>query len=160
MGSTGQDQERKIKVVLKNKRAFHDFEILQKYEAGIVLKGTEVKSIRQGRCNIQDAYCAFPNTKSNELFLINFHISPYEQASIFNHEPRRPRKLLLHRRELDKLKGAVEQKGLTIIPLSVYFSGPYVKLEIALVKPKKKYDKREEIKKRDVEREIIKKFRT
>ncbi len=145
--------------MLKNKRAIHDFDILQKFEAGVVLKGTEVKSIRQGKCNIQDSYCTFLNPKVNELFLVNFHISPYEQASQFNHEPRRPRKLLLHLRELMKLRSAIEQKGLTIIPLSVFFSGPYVKLEIAVVKPKKKYDKREEIKKKDYEKEISKRFR-
>lgn len=151
--------QRNIKIVLKNKRAYHDFEILQKYEAGIVLQGTEVKSIRQGKCNIQDSYCIFLNPKKNELFLLNFHISPYEQASSFNHEPRRPRKLLLRERELKKLRGAIEKRGLTIIPFSVFFSGPYVKVEIALVKPKKKYDKREEIRKKDHYREISKKVR-
>lgn len=154
-----QTQNRRIKLVLKNKRAFYDFEILQRYEAGIVLKGTEVKSIRQGKCNIQDAYCSFLNPKVNELFLVNFHISPYEQASQFNHEPRRPRKLLLHVRELMKLRSAIEQKGLTIIPLSVFFSGPFVKMEIAIVRPKKKYDKREEIKKKDYAKEMSKRFR-
>lgn len=149
--------QRNTKVVLRNKRVYHDFEILQKFEAGIVLQGTEVKSIRQGKCNIQDSYCSFLNSKKNELFLLNFHISPYEHASNFNHEPRRPRKLLLHERELKKLRGAVEQKGLTIIPLSVFFSGPYVKIEIALVKAKKKFDRREEIRKKDHLREIAKK---
>lgn len=154
----GITNSRKIKLVLKNKRAYHDFEIIQKYEAGIELKGTEVKSIRQGRCNIQDSYCTFLNPKSHELFLVNFHISPYEPASQFNHDPRRPRKLLLHYKELTRLKTAVEQKGFTIIPLSIYFSGPYVKVEIALVKAKKKYDKRETIKKKEMEREISKRF--
>lgn len=151
--------QRNTKIVLKNKRAYHDFEILQKFEAGIMLQGTEVKSIRQGKCNIQDSYCSFLNPKKNDLFLINFNISPYEHASCFNHEPRRSRKLLLHERELKKLRGAVEQKGLTIIPLSVFFSGPYVKVEIALVKPKKKYDKREEIRKKDHQREFSRKVR-
>jgi SsrA-binding protein len=155
----GNTNSRKIKVVLKNKRAYHDFDIIQKYEAGIELKGTEVKSIRQGRCNIQDSYCTFLNPKSHELFLVNFHISPYEPASQFNHDPRRPRKLLLHAKELARLKVAVEQKGFTIIPLSVYFSGPYVKVEIALVKAKKKYDKRETIKKKEMEREISKRLK-
>lgn len=150
--------QRKVKFVLRNKRALHDFNILQRYEAGLVLQGTEVKSIRQGKCSIQDSYCTFFNSKKNELFLVNFHISPYEQASSFNHDPRRPRKLLLHERELKKLRGAVEQKGLTIIPLSVYFVGPYVKVEIALVKPKKKYDKREEIRMKNHQKEISRKI--
>lgn len=152
-------QQKFTKIILKNRRAYHDFEIIQKYDAGIVLQGTEVKSIRQGKCNIQDSYCTFLNPKQNELFLVNFHISPYEQASKFNHEPRRPRKLLLHERELKKLHSGVEQKGLTIIPLSVYFSGPFVKVEIALVKAKKKYDKRENIKKKDQEKEISRKVK-
>lgn len=151
--------QRNIKIVLKNKRAYHDFEILQKYEGGIVLLGTEVKSIRQRRCNLQDSYCSFLNPKKNELFLLNFHINPYEQASCFNHAPRRPRKLLLHEREIKKLRDAIEQKGFTIIPLSVFFSGPYVKVEIALVKAKKKYDKREEIRKKDHQKEISRKVR-
>ncbi|MGQ9819081.1 MAG: SsrA-binding protein SmpB [Candidatus Kapaibacteriales bacterium] len=150
---------RSKKIIVKNKRAYHDFELLDKYEAGIVLKGTEVKSIRQGKCNIQDSYCSFLNSRKNELFLLNFHVSPYEQASSFNHEPRRPRKLLLHERELKKLRGAVEQRGFTIIPLSVFFSGPFVKVEIALVKPKKKYDKREEIRKKDHQKEISKRVK-
>lgn len=152
-------QQKFTKIILKNRRAYHDFEIIQKYDAGIVLQGTEVKSIRQGKCNIQDSYCTFLNPKQNELFLVNFHISPYEQASKFNHEPRRPRKLLLHERELKKLHSGVEQKGLTIIPLSVYFSGLFVKVEIALVKAKKKYDKRENIKKKDQEKEISRKVK-
>ncbi|MCX7879710.1 MAG: SsrA-binding protein SmpB [Ignavibacteria bacterium] len=152
-------EQRKIKYVLKNKKALHDYEVLQKFEAGIELKGTEVKSIRQGRCNIQDSYCTFLNPKSDELFLVNFNISPYEQASHFNHEPRRPRKLLLHKNELQRLKVALEQKGLTLVPLSVYFSGPFVKFEIALVRGKKKYDKRENLRKREVEKEISKRMK-
>ncbi|MGB9912228.1 MAG: SsrA-binding protein SmpB, partial [Candidatus Kapaibacteriota bacterium] len=144
------------------------FEVLQKYEAGIVLTGSEVKSIRQGKCSIQDAYCmfakpkkyqSFNNGKDLELFIYNFHISPYQQSSDRNINPTRERKLLLHRRELIRLKSAIEQGGLALIPLTLFFSGPFVKLELGLVKAKKKYDKREEIKKKDIQREYSKKIK-
>ncbi len=170
---------RPIKIIQKNKKAFHEFDILQKYEAGIVLTGPEVKSIRQGKCSLQDAYCTFKNIakrrttklfkeKSNkntsphsdwELFIKNFHIAPYESARNENYEPKADRKLLLNKKELIRLKTALEQKGFTLIPLSVYFSGPYVKLELGLAKGKRKYDKREEIKKRDLQKEIAKRFK-
>ncbi|MGB9771101.1 MAG: SsrA-binding protein SmpB [Candidatus Kapaibacteriota bacterium] len=160
--------DRKIKIVQRNKKALHDFEVLQKYEAGIVLTGSEVKSIRQGKCSIQDAYCmfakpkkyqSFNNGKDLELFIYNFHISPYQQSSDRNINPTRERKLLLHRRELIRLKSAIEQGGLALIPLTLFFSGPFVKLELGLVKAKKKYDKREEIKKKDIQREYSKKIK-
>lgn len=153
------NQDRPEKLITSNRRARHDFEILQTLEAGIVLQGTEVKSLRQGKCSIQDAYAGFPNPNSHELFLLNFHISPYEHGNRENHEPKRPRKLLVNLREANKLKSAVQEKGLTIIPLKLYFSGPFVKVEIALVRAKRKYDKREETKKKETDKEIRKKFR-
>ncbi|MEJ5286823.1 MAG: tmRNA-binding protein SmpB [Candidatus Kapaibacterium sp.] len=160
--------DRKVKVVVRNKKALHDFEILQKFEAGIVLSGSEVKSIRQGKCSIQDAYCIFEkkrgkskrnNLESLELYVRNLHISPYQQSNDPKYNPTKERKLLLHKKELIRLKTAIEQGGLTLIPLSVYFSGPFVKLELALVKGKKKYDKREDIKKKDLQRELSKKVK-
>lgn len=153
------NQDRPEKLITSNRRARHDFEILQTLEAGIVLQGTEVKSLRQGKCSIQDAYAGFPNPNSHELFLLNFHISPYEHGNRENHEPKRPRKLLVNLREANKLKSAVQEKGLTIIPLKLYFSGPFVKVEIALVRAKRKYDKREDTKKKETDKEIRKKFR-
>ncbi|MCX7735783.1 MAG: SsrA-binding protein SmpB [Candidatus Kapabacteria bacterium] len=152
-------KDRKKKIIASNRKARHDFEILQSIEAGIVLQGTEVKSLRAGKCSFQDAYATFPDKNSYELYLYNFHISPYEQGNRNNHEPKRPRKLLIKQREAEKLFLAVQEKGLTIIPLSLYFSGPFVKVEIALVRAKKKYDKREDLKKREATREINKKFR-
>lgn len=151
--------ERKVKVIAKNRRAYHDFIIVQSIECGIVLQGTEVKSLRNGKCSLQDAYAGFPDAKSDELFIINMHIAPYDHGNIYNHEPKRQRKLLVKEREAVKLRSAVQEKGLTLIPLSIYFSGRYVKLEIALVKAKKKYDKREDEKKKDADKEIRKKFR-
>lgn len=151
--------ERKVKVIAKNRKAFHDFIIVQSIECGIVLHGTEVKSLRNGKCSLQDAYAGFPDARSNELYIINLHIAPYEHGNIYNHEPKRNRKLLVSQREAVKLRTAVSEKGLTLIPLSIYFSGRYVKVEIALVKAKKKYDKREDEKKKDAEKEIRKKFR-
>ncbi len=152
-------KDRKKKIIASNRKARHDFEILQSIEAGIVLQGTEVKSLRAGKCSFQDAYATFPDKNSYELYLYNFHISPYEQGNRNNHEPKRPRKLLIKQREAEKLFSAVQEKGLTVIPLSFYFSGPFVKVEIALVRAKKKYDKREDLKKREATREINKKFR-
>lgn len=153
-------KERKIKSVAQNRKAYHDFEILQKFEAGVALRGTEVKSLRAGKCSIQDSYAAFPSSDSYELYLLNFHISPYEHGNRENHEPKRSRKLLLNRREIVKIKTAISERGLTLIPLSVYFSGPFVKIELGVVRAKKKYDKRESNKEKDTEREIRRKFRT
>lgn len=151
--------ERKVKVIAKNRKAFHDYTILQTIECGIVLQGTEVKSLRNAKCSLQDAYAGFPDAKNDELFVINMHIAPYDHGNIYNHEPKRMRKLLVKEREAVKLRSAVQEKGLTLIPLSIYFSGRYVKLELALVKAKKKYDKREDEKKKDADKEIRKKFR-
>ncbi|MGA1846517.1 SsrA-binding protein SmpB [Deferribacter abyssi] len=140
-----------MKVLTTNKKAFHDYEIIEKYEAGIVLKGTEVKSAKNGRINLRDS---FIRIKDGEAFLLNCHISPYEQGNIMNHDPKRTRKLLLHKREIERLAGKVQEKGLTLVPLKVYLKNNLVKIEIALAKGKKLYDKRETIKKKDLEREI------
>lgn len=151
--------ERNEKLIVKNRKAFHDFEIIQRIEAGIALQGTEVKALRAGKANLQDCYAAFPNKDNNELYVINMHISPYDFGNRENHEPKRPRKLLLNSRELRKLRSQVAEKGITLIPLSLYFSGAFVKVELGLAKAKKKYDKRESTKEREVKREIQRKFK-
>ena len=140
-----------IKVIATNKKAFHDYFILETFEAGIVLKGTEVKSVKQGRINLKDSYAKI---KNGEIFLFNTHISPYKHGNVFNHDPRRTRKLLLNRKEIDRITGKVNEKGLTLVPLKVYLKKGLVKVELGLCKGKKLYDKREEIKRRDMEREI------
>ena len=140
-----------IKQVAANRKAFHDYFIEDKYEAGIELAGTEVKSIRQGAVNLRDAFCS---VKDGETFLYGMHISPYEKGNIFNKDPRRTRKLLLHRREIRKLQARVQQDGYSLVPLSLYFSGPRVKVELALAKGKKLYDKREAAARRDAKREM------
>ena len=150
--------ERVQKVIATNRRAEHDYEIVQRIEAGIILQGTEVKSLRQGKCSIVDAYGTFPNPNSNDLVLDNFHITPYEHGNRENHEPKRPRKLLVNHREAIKLKSAVQEKGITLIPMVIYFSGPYVKVEIGLARSKRKYDKREANKERETERDIRRKY--
>ena len=136
--------------IARNKRARHDYQILDTWEAGIVLTGSEVKSLRNGKANISDAYGV---VKEGEVHLLNLHISPYEQASYFNHEPTRTRKLLLHKREIRKMIGAVERQGLTLVPLELYFKRGKVKVALGLGKGKKLYDKREAELKRTVERE-------
>ena len=146
--------DRKHKVIAQNKKARHDFEVISTIETGIVLTGTEVKSLRNGSCNLQDSYALFPSKNSNTLKLIGAHISPYDFGNRENHEPRRERTLLLHERELNKLKQAVQEKGYTLVPLSLYFSGPYVKVELAIVRGKKLYDKREDSKRKDIERDL------
>jgi SsrA-binding protein len=139
---------------IKNKKAYHDYEILEKYEAGIALKGTEVKSLREGRANLRDAFVRIEN---GEAFLFNAYIAPYSHGNLFNHEPTRRRKLLLHKSEIKRLVGRTQEKGLTIVPLRMYFNNRgKVKVEIALVKGRKKYDKREVIKRRELEREAQK----
>lgn len=158
MNNQNHINERTIKLITSNKRAYHDFFVIQSIETGIVLQGTEIKSIRQGKCSIQDAYAAFPNKENNELYLYNMHIPEYTFGNYANHKPKRPRKLLVKRREANKLRTSVNEKGVTLIPLSVYFSGPYLKIEIGLVKAKKKFDKREDIKAKDVQKEIKRKF--
>ena len=136
-----------------NRKARFDYEIEDEYEAGIVLKGTEIKSIRNGKANIKDSYAIIRN---NELYLLNTHISLYEQGNRFNHEETRTRKLLMHKREILKLKDKIEKEGYTLIPLKMYFKGSILKVLIGLAKGKKSYDKREAIKKRDTEREMQK----
>jgi SsrA-binding protein len=139
------------KVVARNRRARHEYFILETFEAGIALKGSEIKSIRAGQISLAEA---FVRLDGKEAWLEDAHIAPYEQASIFNHEPLRPRKLLLHSSEIHKLWNTVRQKGVTIIPLSVYLKNGRAKVEIAVAKGKKLYDKRAEIAKRDSQREI------
>ena len=137
--------------IARNKRARHDYHILDTWEAGIVLTGSEVKSLRNGKANISDAYGI---VKDGEVHLLNLHISPYEQASYFNHEPTRPRKLLLHRREISRILGQVERQGFTLVPLRLYFKGRRAKLELGLARGKKLYDKREDIARREAKRDI------
>lgn len=139
------------KTVITNRKARHDYFIEESFEAGIVLQGTEVKSLRAGRGNLQDAYATI---ERGEVFLNNMHISPYEQGNRYNHEPVRPRKLLLHKREIRKLIGKVKEKGYTLIPLRVYFTRGFAKVELALAKGKRLYDKRDDIAKRTAAREI------
>lgn len=139
-----------IKILSDNRQARFKYEILETYEAGIELKGTEVKSIRAGKLNLRDGYALIRN---GEAWLLNVHISPFEQASqYFNHDPRRTRKLLLHRQEIRKLIGKIEQKGLTLVPLKVYLKRGWVKVAIGLAKGKKLYDKREDLKRQDDKR--------
>jgi SsrA-binding protein len=143
----------KIKIITTNRKANFQYNILQTFEAGLVLKGTEVKSLREGKANIQDAYAKFID---GELWLINSHISEYRFGNINNHEPNRNRKLLLKKSELKRLKSKLEEKGLTLIPTKLYFKNSYVKVELALAQGKKLFDKRETIKKREEERNIKK----
>lgn len=140
-----------LKTFCTNRKARYDYHIEETYETGIALLGSEVKSIRQGRANLRDSFAAF---ERGELFLHNCHISPYAQASRFNPEPLRPRKLLMRRQEMERLRGKVEEKGLTLVPLSLYLKGRYVKVELALARGKKQYDRREDIKRREAEREV------
>lgn len=142
----------KIKIITENRKARHDFHIIEKFEAGIALTGTEVKSLRQGKCNLQDSFVAV--NKGIELMLSGCHISPYEQGNINNHEPLRERKLLMHKSEILKLFSRTREKGLTLIPLKMYFVRGKVKLEIALASGKKLHDKRQDIAERDAKRDI------
>jgi len=144
------------RIAISNRKARHDYQILDVYEAGIVLKGSEVKSLRQGKANLQDSYAAL---NRGEMWLYNMHISPFEQANRFNHDPTRDRKLLLNKSEIRKLIGKTTEKGLTLVPLKVYFKKGIAKVELALAKGKKDYDRREDIKRRDVEREMRREFR-
>jgi SsrA-binding protein len=155
MADTEEKTEREP--IAKNRRARHDYQILDTWEAGIVLTGSEVKSLRDGKANISDAYGIVNN---GEVHLLNLHISPYEKASHFNHEPTRTRKLLLHRREIRKMIGAVERQGLTLVPLELYFKKGMVKVALGLGRGKKLYDKRADEKKRDDDREMQRAVRT
>jgi len=146
-----------IKTVASNRKAFHDYFILERFEAGISLSGTEVKSIRMGNLNLKDSFCT---VKDGEIFVYGMHISPYDKGNIFNRDPDRDRRLLMHKREILRLWAKVKQEGLTIVPLSVYFKGPRVKLELGLAKGKKLYDKRESQAKRDAARELDRAMKT
>jgi len=148
--------ERPIRSIARNPRARHEYEILDTYEAGIVLSGTEVKALREGRASLIGA---FGRLKGGEVWLEGFNISPYEQGNRFNHDPLRTRKLLLHAREIRRLIGAVEQKGHTLVPLELYFKGRHAKLAIALARGKKEYDRRDELRRRDAEREMARAVR-
>ena len=140
-----------IKIIANNKKAYHDYFILEKYEAGIELAGTEVKSLRQGRCNLKDSWCSIVK---GELFVNAMHISPYVHGNIWSKDPMRVRKLLMHKREINKLFGTLQQQGLSLIPLSAYFKGSVVKLELGLCKGKKLYDKREDAARKSAKRDI------
>ena len=144
------------KLIANNKKAYHDYFIEDKYEAGISLAGTEVKSLRMGRCSVKEA---FIRIEKGEVYVYNMHIAAYEKGNIFNKDPLRVRKLLLHKIEIRKIEGQIAQKGYTVVPLSVYFSGSLVKVEIGLAKGKKLYDKRQDIAKKDQRREAERKFK-
>jgi SsrA-binding protein len=139
------------KIITENRKARHDYFVEETYEAGIELFGTEVKSLRQGTVNLKDSYCEIDK---GELFALGVHISPYEKGNIFNKDPLRPKKLLMHKKEIMKLQGLISRDGYTLVPLSLYFKGSHVKMAIGLCKGKKLYDKRESTAKRDAEREI------
>ena len=145
------------KLIAKNPVAYHNFNIEDKFEAGIVLTGTEIKSIRAGKVNLKDSYAGF---KGGECYIFSMHISPYEHGNIFNKDPLRDRKILLTKRELNKLFGKVKQDGYSLVPISLYFKNSYVKLELGLGKGKKLYDKRQDIAKKDAERRMQKAMRT
>ncbi len=149
------NQSRAETVVSTNRKALHEYFVLDRYEAGIVLKGTEVKSLRQNAANLQDGYVELRN---GELWLVGMHVSPFEKGNINNHDPKRDRKLLLHRREIRKLAGRISEKGLTLIPLRVYFTKNIVKVEIGVAKGKRAYDKREAIARRESERQLRREF--
>ena len=140
-----------VKQVARNQKAYHDYFIEEKFEAGIELAGTEVKSIRMGNVNLKDSFCLI---KDGQLSVLGMHISPYEKGNIFNKDPRRPRRLPMHKREIMRLFARIKQDGYSLIPLSVYFKGPRVKLSLGLARGKKLYDKRESAAKRDAKREM------
>ena len=140
-----------VKQVARNQKAYHDYFIEEKFETGIELAGTEVKSIRMGNVNLKDSFCLI---KDGQLSVLGMHISPYEKGNIFNKDPRRPRRLLMHKREIMRLFARIKQDGYSLIPLSVYFKGPRVKLSLGLARGKKLYDKRESAAKRDAKREM------
>lgn len=145
-----------IKLIANNKKAYHDYFIEEKYEAGIALVGTEVKSLRMGKGSIKEAYLRIEN---GELMIYGFHISPYEKGNIFNRDPLRVRKLLVHRYEINKINGKIREKGYTLVPLQVYFKDSLVKVEFGLARGKKLYDKREDIAKKDQRRELERDFK-
>lgn len=140
-----------LKLIAKNPTAYHNYNIIEKTETGIVLSGTEIKSIRQGKVNLKDSYAII---KNGEVFIVGMHISPYEHGNIFNKDPLRDRKLLLHKKEINKLIGLTKQKGYSLVPISIYFKGSFVKVEIGIGKGKKLYDKREDLAKKDAQKQI------
>lgn len=150
------EKEGNRKILLKNKKAFYNFEIIESFECGISLQGTEVKSIKTGRMSFSDSYCRI---REGELFLIGFHISQYPLGNIHNHVPDRERKLLIHKEEIKRLRRKVEEKGFTLVPLSVYLKRGMVKIEVGLCRGKKLYDKREDIKQKDLKREADRELR-
>ena len=145
------DNKQNQKIIADNRKARHDYFVIESYEAGVELFGTEVKSLRRGGVNLKDSYCEIDK---GELFALGVHISPYEQGNIFNRDPLRPKKLLMHKKEIMKLQGLVSRDGYTLVPLSLYFKGSRVKLSLGLCKGKKLYDKREDIAKKDANRDI------
>lgn len=144
------------KLIANNKKVYHDYFLEEKIETGISLAGTEVKSLRMGKCSIKEAFVRIEN---EEVFIYGMHISPYEKGNIFNKDPLRPKKLLLHKQEIRKLIGKIKEKGYTLVPVEVYFSGSLVKVEIALARGKKLYDKRQDIAKKDQKREAAREFK-
>jgi len=140
-----------IKIITSNKKAYHDYQILEKIEAGLVLTGTEVKSLREGRCNLKDSYARI---RDGEVWLIGMHISPYKNAGYASHDPERDRKLLLHRDEIRRLHRKVQEKGVTLVPLRLYFKNGWAKVELGVAAGKRKYDKRQEIARREQERDM------
>jgi SsrA-binding protein len=144
------------RLIAQNKKAFHDYHVEETLEAGIALTGTEVKSLRQGKVNLRDAYA---QVRGSEVFLVGVHISPYEQGNIFNHDPLRERKLLLHGREISRLSGKVQQAGYALVPTKMYFKEGRAKVEIGLARGKKQYDKRQDLAKRDAQREVERSLR-
>ena len=150
------DMKDTIKLIANNKKARHDYFLEETFEAGVCLHGTEVKSLRMGKCSIKEAFVRIEN---GEIFIYGMHISPYEKGNIFNRDPLRPKKLLMHKQQIRKLSQGIKEKGYTIVPVQVYFSGSRVKVEIALAKGKKLYDKREDIAKKDAKREMAREFK-
>ena len=151
-----QTEKKPTRNIAQNKKAWHDYFVDEKFEAGIELFGTEVKSLRAGAVNLKDSYCSF---KDGEIFALGVHISPYEKGNIFNRDPRRPKRLLMHKREILRLFGKVQEKGFSVIPLSLYFSGSRVKMEIGLCRGKKLYDKREDMAKNAAKRDMERAFK-
>ena len=149
-------KQEKTRSIVQNRKAWHDYFVEEKYEAGIALHGTEVKSLRQGGANLKDSYCSF---EKGELFAVGLHISPYDHGNIFNRDPMRDKKLLMHKREIMRLQGLVQQKGYTLVPLSMYFSGSHVKVELGLCRGKKLYDKRDADAERQANRDIERQMR-
>ena len=149
-------KEKGSRLIANNKKAYHDYFIEEKYEAGISLHGTEVKSLRMGKCSIKESFLRIENGK---LFIYGMHVSPYEKGNIFNKDPLRVKKLLMHKSEIHKLRGKIAEKGYTLVPLQVYLKGSLVKVEIGLARGKKLYDKRQDIAKKDQRREALREFK-